>query len=120
MFNGLPGTGIGGMFYLLSAIVMVTIEFTKKVAQFSVSNRWKDARLQFIIISGITLALTGSAMLLDALLTYVLPARGIVSTGALNGGWIFSVPRVIIPILILATILGGGEALRMLLARNTD
>ena len=119
MFNGLPGTGIGGMFYLLSAIVMVIIEFIKKLAQWTASNRWKDARLQLIIISGITLALTGSAMLLDAILKYVVPA-GIVSARVLNGGWIFSVPRAIIPVLILVVVLGGGEALRILLSKKTN
>ena len=116
MFNGLPGTGIGGMFYLLSAIVMVIIEFTKKLAQWTASARWKDARLQLIIISGITLALSGSAMVLDVVLRSLAPLESHV----VDGGWIISLPRTYITIIILVAVLGGGEAFRMLLTKNKN
>jgi hypothetical protein len=53
MNAGLPGTGIGGFFYLLSAVFMLFAEIYNTIRGRSSWKRWKLVGTQLFIVSGI-------------------------------------------------------------------
>jgi len=53
MTAGLPGTGIGGVFYLLSALLMPFVELVKTLRGQSSWPRWVLVIRQFAMASGI-------------------------------------------------------------------
>ena len=53
MVAGLPGTGIGGIFYLLSAVCMPTREIPRLIRGKSSFRRWKLIMKQWGLSSGI-------------------------------------------------------------------
>ncbi len=52
MVAGVPGTGIGGIFYLLSALLMPFIELIKTFAGKSSKKRWKLVSKQMFLACG--------------------------------------------------------------------
>jgi hypothetical protein len=53
MIAGLPGTGIGGLFYLLLAVFMPVCEFFRLIQKRSHLGRWCFIALQLGFVSGI-------------------------------------------------------------------
>ena len=53
MTAGLPGTGIGGVFYLLSALLMPLVELVKTLRGQSSKSRWLLVIRQLAMASGI-------------------------------------------------------------------
>jgi hypothetical protein len=69
MVNGLPGTGIGGFFYLILAAWMPVRESARALRGHSRTAHWRFIALQWSLIGAVLLGLWGQAYLLRALLT---------------------------------------------------
>ncbi len=68
MTAGLPGTGIGGVFYLLSAILMPFFELVKTLRGQSSGARWILVIRQLAMASGIIAGMWALGVLLGLLL----------------------------------------------------
>lgn len=60
MTPGIPGTGIGGLFYILSALAMPLAELVNRQSR-GTPRRWRQVARQFAIASGILVALALTA-----------------------------------------------------------
>jgi hypothetical protein len=67
MSPGLPGTGIGGLFYILSALWMPVCELWRR-HQGGAPGRWPLVARQFAIAVGIVASMTGVFWALDVVL----------------------------------------------------
>ena len=65
MTAGLPGTGIGGIFYLLLAVYMPVCEFFKTLKGKTSLKRWGFITLQLSFVAGIWAAIWGELWLLN-------------------------------------------------------
>jgi hypothetical protein len=65
MIAGLPGTGISGLFYLLSAFWMPIAEFVRTLRGRERQSNWKLVFSQFALATGILAALGGTGALID-------------------------------------------------------
>ena len=81
MIAGLPGTGIGGLFYLLSALLMPFLELLATLRGRSSAERWRVVRDQTLIAGGIILGVSGTYWIIGLIL---LPLPS-VSPGAATG-----------------------------------
>jgi len=54
---GLPGTGLGGIFYFLCVTAMVAIELIKRLFNKVDHYKWRIARKQFFFLSGILVSM---------------------------------------------------------------
>lgn len=68
MTAGLPGTGIGGVFYLLSALLMPLVELVKTLRGQSSGRRWLLVIRQLALASGIVAGMWMLGILLGLLL----------------------------------------------------
>lgn len=68
MTAGLPGTGIGGVFYLLSALLMPLVELVKTLRGQSSGRRWLLVIRQLALASGIVVGMWMLGILLGLLL----------------------------------------------------
>lgn len=68
MTAGLPGTGIGGIFYLLLAVLMPVREFFCLLRGKSSLRRWRAVGLQLSFVAGILLCMWGEVWGLNRLL----------------------------------------------------
>lgn len=68
MTAGLPGTGIGGVFYLLSALLMPLVELVKTLRGQSSWRRWVLVIRQLALASGIVAGMWMLGILLGLLL----------------------------------------------------
>ena len=64
MNPGLPGTGIGGLFYILSALWMPVCEIWRR-CRGNATGRWPVVAKQFAIAFGVITAMTGVFWVLD-------------------------------------------------------
>lgn len=67
MTAGLPGVGIGGIFYLVCALFMPLIEIVNTLRGRSSLKRWRMVGQQFGILCGIVGAFWGTGVALKAL-----------------------------------------------------
>jgi hypothetical protein len=121
MTAGLPGTGIGGVFYLLSALVMPFSELAKTVRGRSSWSRWALVIRQF----GMAVGIVTGMWLLGVLLGFLLKARPDVGLATavdvevaghvkrVAGVNVLSVASVIMTMLTLTIILALTNVLRM-------
>jgi len=65
MTAGLPGTGIGGIFYLLLAVYMPVCEFFRTLQGQSTLKRWGFIAVQLSFVVGILAAMWGEVWLLN-------------------------------------------------------
>lgn len=68
MAAGLPGTGIGGLFFILSAFFMVIAESARTVRGRSSLARWRIVARQAAIAAAMVAAVTATIWILHALL----------------------------------------------------
>lgn len=68
MNAGLPGTGIGGVFYLLSALLMPLFEVVNTLRGQSSWSRWALLLKQLVMAAGIIAGMWGLGMFLGLLL----------------------------------------------------
>ena len=62
---GLPGTGLGGLFYLALAFWMPVAELPRTIQGRSSRERWRRVATQFALASGIVAAVAGSMLLVS-------------------------------------------------------
>ena len=65
MNPGLPGTGIGGLFYIVNALWMPICEIWRR-SRGHTSGRWHVVAMQFAIALGVLAAISGSLWALDS------------------------------------------------------
>ncbi len=58
---GLPGTGLGGLFYLLLALVMPVVEVVRTLRGDTEPGRWRQVLTQFALACAILASLVGTA-----------------------------------------------------------
>jgi hypothetical protein len=58
---GLPGTGLGGLFYIALALCMPVIEGYRTLRGRSTPGRWRHVATQFAMACGVLAALVGTA-----------------------------------------------------------
>ena len=71
MTAGLPGTGIGGIFYLLLAVYMPVCEFFKTLQGKTTLKRWGVVTMQVFFVGGILSAMWGEVWLLNQGLLWI-------------------------------------------------
>ncbi|MBX2998763.1 MAG: hypothetical protein KF893_09665 [Caldilineaceae bacterium] len=107
---GLPGTGLGGLFYLLAALIMPFVEIVQTVRGRSSRTRWWLVARQWIFVSLILLVFTGEFWLLEQILTVsqrlspgmFTQGQQIFGTGELSPIVIALIPFVTLALLMLA------------------
>ena len=72
---GLPGTGIGGLFYLLTALLMPVVELTLTLRGRSSVTRWQIVLRQVTLALGVLRGLWATAWCLK----HLLPHRALLS-----------------------------------------
>jgi len=71
MTAGLPGTGIGGLFYLLLAICMPLCEIFRTLQRRTNIKRWGIITLQLLFVAGILTSMWGEVWLLNRTLLWL-------------------------------------------------
>jgi hypothetical protein len=71
MVAGVPGTGIGGLYYVLLAMWMPFREIPRLLMHRSSPTRWKCIGVQTALAWGVVLALAGEFWLIERGLTYL-------------------------------------------------
>ena len=64
---GLPGTGIGGLFYLVTACLMPFVELIQTFRGQSSLKRWRVVCVQFSLAAGVVFGLWATAWCIKAL-----------------------------------------------------
>jgi hypothetical protein len=82
MTAGLPGVGIGGLFYLLCALLMPFVELGRTVTGRSSAAAWRRVGGQFVMAVAMVFAITG---VIWGLQTLFAPTE-VVTTAALGAG----------------------------------
>ena len=115
MTVGIPGTGLGGLFYFLLVAMMPFRELVLTLRRRSSLARWRHVGFHLLILAGMLGVLWGEAWLLDRVLD-ALEGSGIGSGHVheparemfLKTGQFAAITSVI----VLAALLGGAAALR--------
>lgn len=58
---GLPGTGLGGLFYVVLALVMPLVELYRTARGRGSRDRWRQVGTQFALACGILVSVVGTA-----------------------------------------------------------
>ena len=119
MIAGLPGTGISGLFYILSALWMPIAEFTRFLRGKERHSTWKLVFSQVALAGGILAALSGTAALLDYFISFSVKALGVFASD--SGGDLqivnLGVAPTVITIGVLFVFLFGIEITGMIFGR---
>jgi hypothetical protein len=59
---GLPGTGLGGLFYILLALAMPVVEVYRTLRGRSSADRWREVGTQFALACGIIAMMAGTVV----------------------------------------------------------
>jgi hypothetical protein len=86
MTVGLPGTGIGGIFYILLCVSMPIVELFKSVRRQSSFKRWGFVILQVSLVAGIFIGIWGEVWCMRGAIAWIQKTFGIqlVSGGELK------------------------------------
>lgn len=109
MTAGLPGTGIGGIFYLLSALLMPVHEFFALLSGRRNLKRWRTALKQAAIASIILIGMWLTGWFLGYLLHLAGTNNTIVSSGKTSN--LIRAVTVSLSLVTLAAVLIGVQAL---------
>jgi len=121
MTAGLPGTGIGGLFYILLVVLLPLRELLLTITGRSSLARWRSILKLAVMSAGIVLALLGESLLLKAgfsWLSQAAPKGSAIhqaSVVAMNGvvPWLAAAPFI-----ILLVLLSSMHVLRMWVCRQ--
>jgi hypothetical protein len=123
MIMGIPGTGIGGLFYLFAALLMPIIELVQTARGRSSKSRWCEVGLQSGVALSIIFLTLASLELLWLLLSYLsyLPADLVAQTTGTGGqestNWVLRLPPLLIALPTLGAVLIALELLALTLRR---
>ena len=116
MVAGLPGTGIGGMFYLMSAFLMPFKELIKTFRGHSNKRRWKLVGSQ----TGLALGIMGGFWITGFLLDFML--RGVIQNNINTLPHflrkIFMVKSMALSIITLSSVLIGMEMVDIIIRKK--
>lgn len=59
---GLPGTGLGGLFYILLALVMPVVQLVRVARGRSLPGQWRQVASQFLLACGVLAALAATTV----------------------------------------------------------
>jgi hypothetical protein len=115
MTAGLPGTGIGGLFFILSAFFMLVVEIVRTVRGRSSLARWRLVGRQVAIASAMVAAVTASVWAVHSLLFEDERTGQHHSHGASS---LVTFSPVLITLTVLAAVLGTAFCARFVFARR--
>jgi hypothetical protein len=113
MVAGIPGTGIGGLFYLLSVLFMPFREVTKLVRGKSNLKRWKFIVMQFGLASGIIVGFWITGLIL----AYLIPEKAHLFMKQTAWGNVLKVKPFVISISVLSAVIIAVEILRFFIPK---
>ena len=116
MNPGLPGAGIGGLFYILSALWMPVCELWRR-RQGQAPGQWPLVAQQFGIADGIIVAMSGAFWALDTVL--LLKQVAAHAAGQMHLMWSLRVSAVVVTSGVLATVLATVQVVRLCLRLRT-
>lgn len=116
MNPGLPGMGIGGLFYILSALLMPVCEVWRRWRG-DTPGRWPLVARQFAIAVGIVAAMTGVFWALDTAL--ILQQVAAHAAGKAHMMWSLRVSALLVTSCVLAAVLGTMQLMRLCLRLRT-
>jgi hypothetical protein len=117
MTPGLPGTGIGGLFYTLSALWMPASALWRWCRRGgAAAPRWALVARQFSIAFGIVAAMTATFWALD--LAFIRHEAGEAGSDSRAKAISLRVSAVVLTSGVLVLVLGAMHALRLFLART--
>ena len=116
MNPGLPGAGIGGLFYILSALWMPICELWRR-RQGQAPGRWPLVARQVGIAVGIIVAMSGAFWALDTVL--LLQQVAAHAAGQMHAMWTLRVSALAVTSGVLATVLGTVHVVRLCLRLRT-
>jgi MFS family permease len=128
MTAGIPGIGLGGLFFVISALLMVVVEFYRTVRGRSSAARWRFVGRQAAMALGMVFATVAALWLLELAIPgnplEVHVDAGVASTGGSGDhlvATIAAIPLSASPVLgtlyFLVLVLGLTEALRWIVRR---
>ncbi len=91
MIAGLPGTGIGGLFYLIIALFMPIREFYFKIRNKDDVKRWQIVKKHYLLTIWIILGMLITGWLLGWLIEIIIPTNNVISG---NSGHVENVIRI--------------------------
>ena len=121
MTAGMPGTGIGTIFYMLLVIFLPLRELYLTLRGRSSLARWKAVLAQWTIVVGVLLALRGEGYVLKKGYDWLLASSPGNSIAQHVGtvGTAVTIPMIVAtPFIILGTLWAGIHTLRLVLKRN--
>jgi hypothetical protein len=116
MNPGLPGAGIGGLFYVLSALWMPICELWRRWRG-DAPGQWLLVARQFAIAVGIVASMTGVFWALDTAL--VLNQIAAHAAGKMHVMWSLRVSALLVTSGVLAAVLGAVHLVRLCLRLRT-
>jgi len=116
MNPGLPGTGIGGLFYILSALWMPICEVWRRW-QGDATRPWPWVARQFAIAVGVVAAMTGVFWALDTALMLCQVSQHM--AGKAHVMWSLRVSALLVTSGVLAAVLGTVHVVRLCLRLRT-
>jgi hypothetical protein len=116
MNPGLPGLGIGGLYYILSALAMPLFALAH-VLRRSPQSRWRLALRQCVIALGIAASMSLAFWALD--LVYALRAQAHLASATHPSWHTLRISAMLLTACVLSTVLGSMHVVR-LVARGQD
>jgi hypothetical protein len=116
MNPGLPGAGVGGLFYILSALWMPICELWR-LRRGDAPGQWPLVARQFAIAVGIVAAMTGVFWALDT--AFILEQVTAHAAGKAHMMWSLRVSALLVTSCVLATVLGTVQLVRLCLRLRT-
>lgn len=116
MNPGLPGTGIGGLFYILSALWMPICELWRR-RQGDAPGQWPLVARQFGIAVGAVAAMTGVFWALDTV--FMLNQVAAHAAGKIHMMWSLRVSALVVTSGVLATVISAVHLVRLCLRLRT-
>jgi len=116
MSPGLPGTGIGGLFYILSALWMPVCELWRR-SRGDAPGRWPVVARQFGIAVGIVASMSGVFWALDAAL--MLEQVAAHAAGGHHAMWSLRLSALMVTSGVLGTVLSSMQLVRLCLRLRT-
>ena len=104
MTAGLPGVGIGGIFYLVSALLMPARSLVAVFRGRADEARWSVALRQAALAAGILAALWLTGWALGWIIAHLIPDAARIATGARSAGEVRSVVRTSALVFSLGTL----------------
>jgi hypothetical protein len=115
MNPGLPGTGIGGLFYTLTALWMPVCEIWRRY-QGGATRRWSLVATQFAIAAGVVAATAGVFWVLDTTLFLLQHATShAAAVGTTHANWTLRVSALVTTSSVLTTLLSAVHMTRLFL-----